>query len=365
METIRRFVFPIIWMVIFAVIAIALGKMAFFSDDSNAADPDDDGIGPVVDYDQYATVPAEKGDIASTLELSATVVPDPSTPLLATHAGEVNWVWVKNGDTVDKGDEILQVRVPVEEQETATETGTAGGTDDDTDGTVAAPTTPPEQKYHYYTLRATSAGTVKEFNTLVGQELGIGDTVLQLSPGTYSISAELTPEQQLDLLDKDIEATAALPTSEDPIRCTKPSIEEDEAGDGSGDNDDPEQQPQIDPQTGEEITPETSAASLTCAVPKKTAIVPGLSVTITVDLGSAEGVLTVPTTAVEGSLAQGTVYQLDEETGEPVPVGVELGLRGPDTVEIKSGLEEGDEVLQFVPGVENPDGGMGGEEMFW
>ncbi|QNN82663.1 hypothetical protein H3H54_01440 [Brachybacterium sp. Z12] len=41
-------------------------------------------------------------------------------------------------------------------------------------------------------------------------------------PGTYSIVADLTPEQQLSLLDVELDATAKLPTTQDPVTCTSP-----------------------------------------------------------------------------------------------------------------------------------------------
>jgi multidrug efflux pump subunit AcrA (membrane-fusion protein) len=46
---------------------------------------------------------------------------------------------------------------------------------------------------------------------------------------------------------------------------------------------------------------------------------------------------------------------LDEGTGEPAPVEVELGLRQDGRVEITGGLEEGQEILEFVPGVDAPN----------
>ena len=84
-------------------------------------------------------------------------------------------------------------------------------------------------------------------------------------------------------------------------------------------------------------------------------VVPGLEVAVSVALGSRSDVLTVPTTAVEGEASTGTVYVLDEETGEPAPAEVELGLRQDGRVEITDGLEEGQEILEFVPGVDAPN----------
>lgn len=99
-------------MLIFAVIALALAKLAFFR--SNAVAGEGDELYPTAEFDQYATVAPETGDITSTMTLDAIVQPDAGTPVLAKSSGEITKIWVKNGDTVAKGDRILQVRVPQE-----------------------------------------------------------------------------------------------------------------------------------------------------------------------------------------------------------------------------------------------------------
>lgn len=52
---------------------------------------------------------------------------------------------------------------------------------------------------------------------------------------------------------------------------------------------------------------------------------------------------------------QGTVWQRDE-TGELTAIDVVLGLTDGEMIEIVSGLGEEDEVLQFVPSMEDPFG---------
>lgn len=367
MAALRRYVFPLFWMLILGIIAISLARLAFFPGDSSAAQ--EDPISPSADFDQYATAAVSRADISSELVLPATVVPDAGTPLTATAAGEINEVWVKEGDEVQEGTKILQVRAPVEADPVEV-AATVEGTDGDEDGTQsaevaapAAPATSAPQEYRYLTLVADGRGIVRDLTAVEWGTVSVGDTVATLSPGTYSVTADLTPEQQLSLLDVDIEATATLPSLTDPIACSRPAVTED---DPSADDD---QAPssedasiEVDPMTGEEITPETTSAQLSCAVPDGTRVVSGLTGEVSVALGTAEGVLTVPTTAVEGAGEAGTVYTLDEATGEPTPHEVELGLRGDGVVEVRTGLEEGQEVLQYVPGVDNAESDMDGME---
>lgn len=386
MDALRRYVFPVFWILIFAVIALALAKLAFFPSDATAAE--EDTVSPGAEFDQFALVGAETGDIASQLALEAVVQPDPGTELRATETGEINKVWVADGDEVREGDRILQVRIPEEPEFSAApefemgaapgtpEHGTAapGAAEPGSEGEELAPETPEapaapvapaaEQEYRYVDLRATADGTIRDLAVIEWQSLSVGETVATLSPGTYSIVAELTPEQQLSLLDIDIAATAQLPTAADPITCQAPDITEDTELDedaGSGAEPAAPEEPWVGEPYGMEETGGVSAAQLRCPVPGDVRIVPGLSVEVTVDLGSATDVLTVPTTAVEGEGEVGTVYTLDETTGQPAPLEVTLGLRGDGVVEIIDGLEEGQQILQFVPGVDNPEAGMGVE----
>lgn len=374
MAALRRYVFPLFWMLILGIIAISLARLAFFPGESSAAE--EDPISPSADFDQYATAAVSRADISSTLVLPATVAPDEGTPLKATAAGEINKVWVKDGDEVQEGTKILQVRVPVEadpvEVSATEDAATTDGTDGAEDGTgteevaaPAAPATSAPQEYRYLTLVADGRGIVRDLTAVEWETVSVGDTVATLSPGTYSITADLTPEQQLSLLDVDIEATATLPSLTEPITCSRPAVTED---DPSADD---EQAPssegtsiEVNPMTGEEITPETTSAQLSCAVPEGTRVVSGLTGEVSVALGTAEGALTVPTTAVEGEGEAGTVYTLDEATGEPTPLEVELGLRGDGVVEVRTGLEEGQEILQYVPGVDSAESGMDGMEVW-
>ncbi len=357
MDVLRRVVFPVIWMLIVAVIALALAKLAFFPADADtpAADP----LTPSADFDQYALVAVAPEDISSVLELSALVQPDAGTELLATSTGEITRIWRGNGETVEKGQRVLQVKYEVvpEAVQAPVEVPIVG---EDGQELPAPPPQPAAPEYRYVNLIATATGTLTGMTAAEGEDLTEDDVVATISPGTYSIIADLTPEQQLALLDLEIVATATLPTSADPVACAAPSITED------AELEEPAapQTPEIDPFTGmplESGGAGVSAAQLVCPVPAEARVVPGLSVEMSVDLGSRTGVLTVPTTAVEGEGTAGTVYGLDEATGEPMPIEVTLGLRGDGVVEVTEGLTEGQEILQFAPGVDNSDDMMGSE----
>ncbi|WAP52798.1 hypothetical protein OL239_06355 [Arthrobacter sp. ATA002] len=143
--------------------------------------------------------------------------------------------------------------------------------------------------------------------------------------------------------------------------------------------------------------PEAPAAgSVSCSIPADVPVFAGLGAAIDITAGQAEGVVTVPTTAVRGAVQTGIVWVMPggaaapEAAGTDGPAGggagggggagdgaaagpgldggagaavereVSLGLNDGQTVEITAGLAEGEMVLQFVPGAPSVDEQMAG-----
>ena len=90
-----------------------------------------------------------------------------------------------------------------------------------------------------------------------------------------------------------------------------------------------------------------------CAIPSEIRVFAGLAAQITIAGGTAENVLVVPTTAVTGSADIGTVWFVNA-AGEQEERAVTLGMSDGRQVEIVAGLQEGDTVLEFVPGAVPP-----------
>ncbi|MGY5766526.1 HlyD family efflux transporter periplasmic adaptor subunit [Brachybacterium sp. DNPG3] len=387
MEALRRYVFPVIWMLIIGVIALSVARMAFFSD---AEASEENPVTPGGSVDLYATVAADTGDISSSLSLDATVSADAGTAVTSKSTGTITKIWVADGDTIGSGDRILQVRVVVEpEPVAAPEIGEGEGEDADgtgdgtgstgstgTSGTTGTTDAPVE--YRYLNLTAPRGGIVRDLAVKEWEDIAEDAAVATISPGTFSVVAALTPEQQLSLLDVDIQATVQIPALDAPVACRSVAVEDESGAAPSDDSttgttgdsgttgttdvgaDEYEYDEWGDPVAGDVGIVEGSgsgegSAELRCPLPGDTRVVDGLKGTIDIDMGSVEGVVTVPTTAVEGEGSVGVVYVLDEATGEPMPLDVTLGLRGDGIVEIVDGLEVGQEILQFVPGVDNDD----------
>ena len=85
----RKWVFPILRIVVFAVIAVALVKLAFFADpvEQSAEQP----TGEIVEPQIQVT----RGTIQNDVVLSGSVNAKPAIPVKATFGGEVRQVLVK------------------------------------------------------------------------------------------------------------------------------------------------------------------------------------------------------------------------------------------------------------------------------
>jgi len=79
---------------------------------------------------------------------------------------------------------------------------------------------------------------------------------------------------------------------------------------------------------------------------------PGVSVSITVPIGKAEGVVSLPVTAIFERDGKTVVYVLKGKENECRNVVV--GLMDSSRVEIKSGVGEGEEVLMVAPPESEP-----------
>lgn len=314
----RRWVFPIIWMVIFAVIGAALVKLAFFADTSAESAPEVP-TGTIVDPTYAVTT----GTIHNDVTIDGTVAADAATPVRAAISGEVRKVSATAGQWVDEGTELAQLR----------------GMNDDGSN-------------KWSIVKATTSGTLSAFSLLVGQQVGLGDTIAQVAPPTFSVTASLAPEQQYRLTTQPTEAQVAITGGPAPFTCTGLTITAASAPPtgGSGDGD------------GSGGT-SGAVATVRCSVPADVKVFAGLAAKVTLAGGVAENVLVVPTTAVEGGSGTGVVY-LPVDGAEPEKREVTLGISDGVQVEVTGGLAEGEEILMFVPGAladpNQPTAGWGG-----
>lgn len=306
----RQWIFPIIRILIFAAVAAALVKLAFFPDVAPVSDP----VVPGAEITE-PQVPVMLGTVQNDVTLQGTISADAAVPAKAPAMGAVHKVLVAQGQAVQAGTVLMTVW---------TEMPRENGTFWYKESKVTAPT----------------AGIVSSLPVIVDQLVSVGESVAQVAPSTFHVSGTLPPEQQYRLLDQPTEAQVAIVGGPAPFTCTGLTITTPLAGsDGDAGG--------------------SGGPTVTCAVPSDVRVFSGLAAQVTIAGGIAENVLVVPATAVEGTAETGNVYfVLPDGSTELRPVV--LGLSDGVSVEIREGLAEGDLILQFIPGAfGGGDGGMG------
>ncbi|WIB78658.1 efflux RND transporter periplasmic adaptor subunit [Curtobacterium sp. MCPF17_002] len=322
MTVLRRWVWPGLKFLVFAAIAVSLVRLAFF-----AAQPEGEETVPT---GQIAdpTVTVEKGDVVNDVEATGTIRSVASTAVRSSVEGTVNKVFVANGAHVEQGAPVIDVRV---------ETPSTGTADD---GAPLPPTVT------FSTVVATSGGTVSGLDLVTKQPVTIGDTVARVAPEAYRASATLDAAQLYRLTSRPSKATVTVTDGPAPFTCTNLSLTSAAGSDGAASDE------SADDSGGGSGS--SGGTQLECDVPSGVTVFPGLEVTVAVPAGTAEGVLTLPTTAVQGTAQKGVVTVVGED-GARTEKSIVLGLNDGETVEVRSGLAEGDTVLQFVPGKEQTE----------
>ena len=354
--TVRRYVFPLLWLVIFAVIAAALFKLAFL--DGLQADA---AAGSELPSAALTTplVPAALGTVTNLVSVPGSVLGDPAVTVRSTSEGTVDFIYVEAGDAVVMGTPLLQVKTLLEPEPQAAPAAPADPADPQEPAAASAIAAP---VYTYTDVVATTDGTVEELSVLLKQQLSVGTDIASVDPGTFSVTGTLTPDQQFRIFSRANTATVTVNGGPAPFPCSNVSMGKTPAAPSGVSTQAQQAGPAVS--SGGQAP---AAGSVSCAVPRGTAVFAGLGATIDISAGQAENVITVPTTAVRGAVQAGIVWVLPAgtvaEAGAQSAAGaverdVELGLNDGQTVEITSGLAEGEMVLQFVPGAPATDDGQ-------
>ena len=330
MRALRRYVFPVAWLAIFAVIAVALFKLAFVDGmraDAVTEQPTAQLVTP--------SVPATLGTVTNVVQIEGSVASDAAVAVRSTAEGTVNFLFVDAGANVSKGDPLFQVQKLVEPDPTPLTV------EPDPD---EEPAPPPAPVYTYVNVVAPAAGKLTDLTVLVDQQVSVGAEAATISPGTFSVTGTLTADQQFRLLDRPSSATVTVNGGPAPFDCKAVTVGDAPDDGGSA----PGQEQPLDPSMPE--LPAAATGTVKCAVPADVKVFAGLGATVDITAGTAENVVVVPTTAVQGSVDTGLVWLVENDGGAPVERSVTLGLNDGMQVEIVDGLVEGEMVLQFIPG---------------
>ncbi|WP_028050014.1 efflux RND transporter periplasmic adaptor subunit [Cellulomonas sp. URHD0024] len=318
----RRIVFPTIRLLVWAVIAIALVKIAFTGADIGTVDTSLKPTGVSVE----PTVQVATGDVTNAVTIQATVVADPAVLVKATLAGKVSKLLATDGAVVAVGTPILEIRKETPQEPRVTTNPETGETT----------TTEVRPKVETVVVQSGVAGTLS-LPTLKDQEVAVGDQVATVAPGTLSVTGTLTPDQQYRLVGAPTQASVALNGGPAPFDCTGLRVGAAPQAEGTA----------PDPGDGSVGTP-PSSGTVSCAVPAGVTAFAGLGASVEVTNGSVQGAVVVPISAVQGTVQTGNVWLVGAD-GTNTKKAVSLGLTDGKVVQVTAGLAKGDSILEFIP----------------
>ncbi|MDP9460066.1 MAG: secretion protein HlyD [Actinomycetota bacterium] len=327
MSAVRTIVFPALRLLVWTVIAVALVALAFQGGGTagtSTGGPD----APTLELTS-PPVPVTRGSVVNTVSVQGTVVADPAVPLKATAAGTVRRLLATAGTPVAPGQALFEIRVEEQREPVM-------GTDPEGNPTM----TPQRPRVRTVSVPAPVGGKLVTFDVLVDQVVAVGDKVGSIAPGTLSVTAPLTQVDQFRLLAPPATAEVTVQGGPAPFTCSGLTLGAAPA-EGAGDPADGDMGGAPGGSTG-------GGTTARCAVPAGVAVFAGMGATVAVSAGTAENVLVVPITAVQGSVQTGNVWVVGPD-GTEEERAVTLGLTDGEMIEVREGLAEGDQVLQFVP----------------
>ncbi|MCS4485051.1 efflux RND transporter periplasmic adaptor subunit [Gleimia sp. 6138-11-ORH1] len=312
----RNIIFQSLKLVFWAIMAIALVKVAFFPNQEVAEELSPQGVF------ELPTVTAELGDIENSIELNATVVRDQSKAFKSTESGVVQTIFVKDGDTVEAGAPVLQLmKVTVKE--------VPGQSSVDEEGNVIPGASEQVEQKSWHDVYAPASGILR-LEALVGQQVEVGSPLGSIVPASFHAQVSINPEQLYSLQGLPNVATLAVKDGPAPFECTDLQTIVNASA----------------PKEGEQ----SSGPQIRCNIPAGQTVFEGVKGKLRIAGSSVKQVVIVPTSAVEGRFREGAVY-LPAEDGKSKPIKkvVKLGISDGKFIEITEGLQADDVILEFAP----------------
>ncbi|WP_017542411.1 HlyD family efflux transporter periplasmic adaptor subunit [Nocardiopsis prasina] len=315
------------WIIIGAAVTLVLGLVGsgyFLLSSFGGSGGDEEFLGEAAVDVGGAPIDVELGTVSSLLVLDATVRPEPGKALKAPRGGTVTHLWLNDGDEVEQGAPILNVRVPSE---------TAAVSDEE--GGDAAPA------FTEVSLYAPAGGTIKGMGEVqVGDVLEPGAAVATVAPDRFRAVATVPANDLYRLYDDPDDIMLKIDKGPPAAECAFLSL-------GSAEGGAPAEQGSEDEFSGE-TEGGGGGAELSCRVPSDLQVFDGVRGQLSVSTGEAEDVVVVPVTAVRGTSEEGEVIVVAED-GTEEPREVSLGLSDGQLVEVTEGLEVGDTIMDPVP----------------
>lgn len=293
-----------------------------------------------------APYPVELGTIDSVMVLDATVKAEPGKSVKAQKGGQVVHLWVTDGAEVEEGAPILNVKYVEEPDPTAV---------------VGEGEDPPAPVTREVSLYAPVSGKVTGLaDVQVGDVVEPGAVVASVAPDVYRAVATIPANDLYRFYEEPKDILLEIKNGPPPTQCDFLSLgaaesggEEQSGGDDFG-------------FPGEGGGGGGSGGELACRVPSDVQVFDGVQGKLSISTGKVEDVVVVPVTSVRGTTGNGEVIVVaDDGTEEARPV--ELGISDGSFIEVVSGVEVGEQVMDPIPldpRFDVPGADDGTEEMY-
>lgn len=188
----RRWIFPILLLIVCAAVAVALVKLAFFPDQTDAAAPIPGGrvSAPVV--------AVTTGDITDQLQVDGTIARDDAITVRSQVEGVITKVDVAQGQSIAAGQVLFTVK--------------------QTDPVKSIDVVAPE------------AGDLKTFELVKGQPVSLGADVAAITPARYHVVGTVDPVLLYRLVGAPTDAQVAIQGGPAPFTCTGLAVQVAEDG---------------------------------------------------------------------------------------------------------------------------------------
>lgn len=287
-------------------------------------------------------VEAGVGSVSRTLVLDGLVVRQDDEEIRSPANGTVTSVTVERGDEVTAGTNLAVITLPSpaplpspSPSPTPSPTPTPSASASPTSTPTASPTptftfAPPPVAPVVRQIAAPIDGVVKEITVVLGQFIRSGRIVIVLAPSQFDVIAPVTPDMLYQFFSPPLAISAEIEQGPPTFDCAYTSIGDNLAVTGAS-------------------SLLTEDVDLRCAVPKSVDVFPGVRVKLTTTTAEVTNVVLLPKRAIEIHGNEGFVWVVEKGHG-PVRKTVQLGISDGQKVQIVSGLQAGERVLDPSPG---------------
>jgi biotin carboxyl carrier protein len=277
------------------------------------------------------TVEASVGTVKRVLRLEGLVVREPDQNIRAPIAGTITSIAVQPGDTVTAGTtlaSLTQTLPPIVSSPSPSPilSPTPTGSPTTSPSPSPSPSFSPPPVAVVQAVSAPVDGQVMLVQVVTSQIVRAGKVMFVIEPSRFDVIAPVAPLLLYQFFNPPSEIRATIPRGPSPFDCAFVSMGDNLAG--------------LDAQS---LLHQDS--DLRCSVPVSTTVVPGTRAGLSVTTGEADNVVVLPRRVISDVHDGEGIVWVVEKGHAPVKRTVGVGITDGHVMEITSGLQAGERVL--------------------